>query len=123
MKTQKKSLKLSCIILFLLFMPLICQAHVHMEKSWPAKGESLDTPPGVVKLWFSGGVEAEWSKVEVKDKSGKRVDTKEVTATDSDPNSLQVQLKSISSGNYDVRWNVISHDGHRIKGGISFTVK
>lgn len=115
----KRSLWTSWLLLLLL--PMVSHAHVHMNKSQPAKGEVLATPPTVVQLWFSGGVEAEWSKIEVTDSKGERVDSGAVSAKDA--NALQIKLKPIGSGNYEVKWSVVSHDGHRIKGGINFSVK
>ena len=109
--------------LLLLLFPLISYAHVHTEKSQPAKDEVLTTAPKVVQLWFSGKVEAEWSKIEVKNAKGERVDDGAVSNVGSDANSLQTGLKPIGSGSYEIRWNVISHDGHRVKGSSSFSVK
>ncbi len=117
----KRSLLTSCLLLLL--FPMISYAHVHMDKSQPAKGEVLTTPPAVVQLWFSGAVDVEWSKVEVTNTKGERVDNGAVSNIDNDPKSLQINLKPIGTGSYEIKWNAVANDGHRIKGSSPFSVK
>jgi methionine-rich copper-binding protein CopC len=109
--------------LVLLLFPIISHAHVHMDKSQPAKGEVLAAAPTVVQLWFSGGVSAEWSKIEVANAKGERVDSGAVSTIGDDAKSLQIKLKPIGPGSYEIRWNAVSNDGHRVKGSSPFTVK
>lgn len=121
--TKKRSFWVARLMLMLLLFPMISHAHVHMNKSQPDKGEVLTAAPAVVQLWFSGGVSAEWSKVEVTDAKGERVDSGAVSNISGDANSLQINLKPIGSGNYVIKWNAVAGDGHRIKGSSPFSVK
>jgi copper resistance protein C len=109
--------------LLLITWPVISAAHAHMEKSIPDTNSELTTPPQKVELWFSEGVQAEWSKIEVTDSSGNRVDKDAVDGTKDEPNYLHVKLNGVHSGSYNVKWSTLSHDGHRVKGEYSFTVK
>ena len=109
-------------LLLLLGWPLVSSAHTHMEKSSPEKGAQLATAPAAVELWFSGKVAAEWSTIEVTDAGGKRVDKGEVSSGD-DPKHLGIELQPLPAGSYDVHWNAISGDGHRVKGSFSFVVQ
>jgi methionine-rich copper-binding protein CopC len=109
--------------LFLLAWPLTGSAHTHLEKSEPEKQAVLDAAPGAVHLWFSEKVSAEWSKIEVTDAAGKRVDKQQVTTDEADPKHIQAELNELAAGIYQVKWNVISGDGHRIKGNFNFTVQ
>lgn len=111
------------IAAFLLSLPFASQAHVHVKKTIPEKGQVVDAPPKVLQVWFNGNVEAEWSKISVTDTKGNRVDSGDARNINGDPSTLEIDLKPITSGNYDVRFNVISSDGHRVKGGIDFQVK
>ena len=111
------------ILIILVFAPTVSFAHVHLEKSSPAKGETLNTAPENVELWFSGKVSDEWSKIEVTDAQGKRVDNKQVRRGSEGAKHLSVGLQSIPAGTYNVRWNVVAGDGHRVKGSASFTIK
>ncbi len=110
------------VLAVLICWPMHSFAHVHLEKSIPDKGSTLTSSPAKVELWFSSKVAGEWSKIQVTDASGKRVDNKKVS-TGNDPKHLSVDLEALSAGEYKVHWNVISGDGHRIKGLFSFTIK
>jgi len=104
-------------------LPSIVLAHVHVDRTTPAKNALVSPPPKVFQLWCSGGVEAEWSRIVVKDAQGKPVQTGDIRPITNDPKSLEVDLKPLSPGRYKVRWNLIAHDGHRVKGGLQFEVK
>ena len=111
-------------VFFLLFcLPSLRFGHVHLEKSNPAKGEILNTAPDNVELWFSGKVSDEWSKIEVTDAKGNRVDNKQVRRGTEGAKHLSIGLQSLSVGTYNIRWNVVAGDGHRVKGSASFTIK
>jgi methionine-rich copper-binding protein CopC len=110
------------MLLLLLGWPMVSMAHTHMEKSKPADGAQLVTAPSEVDLWFTSKVAAEWSTIKVKDAAGKRVDDGEVS-DGGDPKHLVIKLQPLSSGKYDVHFNVISGDGHRVKGSLSFSVQ
>jgi len=109
-------------LLLVVGWPSVSLAHVHMERSIPENGAHLKQAPRKIQLWFSGKVAGEWSKVSVMDAKGQRVDAGEVTDA-GDPKHLEVGLEPLGPGTYDVKLNVISGDGHRVKGSISFTVE
>ncbi|MCC6209104.1 MAG: copper homeostasis periplasmic binding protein CopC [Gammaproteobacteria bacterium] len=109
--------------LLMIAWPLAASAHTHLEKSDPADNSSLATAPQSVQLWFSEKVAAEWSKIVVTDSAGKRMDQQEVISSEADPEHIQVDLNPLTSGTYKVDWNVISGDGHRVKGSFSFSVQ
>ena len=121
MNRQSISALIVCILL--LAIPTFGHAHVHLDESSPGKNEVLSTAPSSIKLWFSGKVESEWSKIEVKDAQGNRVDNGKVSSIDNDPKTLIMPLSTLSSGKYEVSWNIVASDGHRIKGNLSFTVE
>lgn len=109
-------------ILLILTWSEICLAHVHMDKSAPADGASLNIAPKTVQVWFSGKVAAEWSHIEVTNSKGERVDIGE-TKNGESTKHLIVELRPLPSGTYHVKLNVVSGDGHRVKGSFSFTVE
>lgn len=104
-------------------VPLVASAHTHLENSEPADKAALSAPPKTVQLRFSEKVAAEWSKIVVTDAAGKRVDKEKVSEDAADPKHIQVELDTLAPGSYKVDWNVISSDGHRVKGHFSFTVQ
>ena len=109
--------------LLMIAWPIAGSAHSHLEKSDPADKATLSTPPKSVQLWFSEKVAAEWSKIVVTDAAGKRVDMEKVAEDKNDPKHLQVDLNPLGPGTYQVNWNAISGDGHRVKGDFSFSVQ
>lgn len=109
--------------LLMIAWPLAASAHTHMEKSDPADKATLATAPQSVQLWFSDKVAAEWSKIVVTDSSGNRVDQEQVSADAADPKHIEAGLKALGPGDYTVDWNVISGDGHRVKGSFTFSVQ
>lgn len=111
------------IAALLLSMPMISQAHVHVKKSIPAHKQVLNKAPRVLQVWFSGNVEAEWSKISVLDAKGARVDSGDARNIQGDKKTLEVSLKPLPPGTYEARLNVISSDGHRVKGHIDFEVR
>ena len=46
-----------------------------------------------------------------------------VVSSGDDPKHLSIDLQPLPTGSYDVHWNAISGDGHRVKGSFSFEVK
>jgi len=109
--------------LLLMSWPLTSAAHAHLEKSIPDKDSTLTVPPQSVQLWFSEDVQGEWSKIEVTDADGNRVDKKVITGNDEDHKLLKMELNGLKSGTYNVNWSTLSHDGHRSKGKFSFSVQ
>jgi len=102
--------------------PLVSTAHTHVEKSSPEDGAHLTAAPKTVEVWFSSKVAAEWSTIEVTDANGQRMDKGVVTSGD-DPKHLSVELQPLATGNYEVKLNVISGDGHRVKHSFFFSLE
>jgi methionine-rich copper-binding protein CopC len=121
---MKRSLTLWALatLLLTLGLPMTAAAHVHMDKTSPADGAVLSTSPTSIEAWFTGKVNAEWSKIAVSDANGKTFDLDELSNGDN-PKHLSVKLQPLDRGTYTVNLNVISGDGHRIKGHFSFTIK
>ena len=109
--------------LLLMSWPLSSFAHAHLERSIPDRDSVLSLAPETVQLWFSEDVQGEWSKIEVTDENGNRVDKDFISGNDEDHTLLQIDLFDLESGTYNVNWSTLSHDGHRSKGTFSFTVQ
>ena len=97
-------------------------AHVHLVKSVPEKNAVLSEAPSQIQLWFTGKVAAEWSQVVVTDSKGLRVDMQALSHGD-DPRHLVEKLKPLAPGDYNVKLNVVSGDGHRVKESFSFSIQ
>jgi copper resistance protein C len=97
-------------------------AHALLERAVPAIGSEVAQPPSALQLTYSEAVEPAFSKVEVTDAGGKRVDKNEITSRD-DRRVVVVPLKPLAPGTYTVKWQVTSADTHQTRGHFSFTLR
>ncbi|KYJ99543.1 copper resistance protein CopC [Microbacterium sp. CH1] len=100
-------------------------AHDQLIESSPADGERLDTAPVSVTMTFSGELlvldeSTAGAVVLVVDAEGKDWATGEVEVRGR--NVTAALLPDMPDGGYQVRWQVVSEDGHPIAGVIPFAV-
>jgi len=120
---RKVSTAAVAIAFSLALWPFAASAHTHLEKSEPEKNAVLSEAPARIHLTFNSRIESDFSKIEVTDANGTRVNEDKVTGSE---NRREVETnlpKDLKPGVYTVKWNVISGDGHRVKGNFQFTVK
>jgi methionine-rich copper-binding protein CopC len=94
-------------------------AHDELLGASPEPGQVLETAPEAVELTFSNDVIEVGTVIEVVDHHGEQVD---VGATEVLGPDVSATLPSDLSGEYQVRWRVVSSDGHPIEGTIDFGV-
>jgi methionine-rich copper-binding protein CopC len=95
-------------------------AHDELVGSDPAPGAALDSAPAAVRLDYSADVLAFGAAVIVADADGDPWQAGEPVL---DGSSVSVPLDpSLPDGAYEVRWRVVSSDGHPITGLVPFTV-
>lgn len=97
-------------------------AHASLERSQPAEDAVVTTSPTSVQLWFTRGLEASFSKVQVLDQSGKQID-KGNPVVKGDGKQLEVEVPTLTPGTYKVVWRIVALDGHKAKGEFRFTIK
>jgi len=97
-------------------------AHPMLKAASPA-AESTVAAPMEIRLTFSEGVIAKFSRAEVKDQGGKKIAIGKVTTDPTDHKQLIVGLLlPLPEGSYTVNWNVVSVDTHRVTGAYTFKV-
>jgi methionine-rich copper-binding protein CopC len=94
-------------------------AHDELLGSTPEAGEVVETAPEAVVLTFSNDVIETGTVVEVVDHHGEPVDLGETEVLGPE---VSAALPADLSGEYQVRWRVVSSDGHPIEGTIDFGV-
>jgi methionine-rich copper-binding protein CopC len=99
------------------------QAHAKLESSEPKAGSTVDGAPKVVRLAFNEALEPAFSKVTVADSANAAVAIKNVEVDKTNPRILSAKLPQLRSGQYQVRWSTVTHDGHKTKGDFTFNVK
>ncbi len=100
--------------------PSPARAHAFLDHAEPRAGSTVVTPPEKVTLCFSEPIEPSFSRIEVRDAAGRRVDTGEVEHPAAD--TLRVTLRPLLPGTYRVHWVATSVDAHETRGGFRFSV-
>lgn len=95
------------------------QAHSRLDHADPAMESSVSPPPNHVTLRFTERLEPKFSRIEVRSRTGDRMDLGNVNV---DGTTMQVKLKVLPAGTYTVLWRVLSVDTHSTKGSYKFHV-
>ena len=95
-------------------------AHARLDRASPAVGSTVK-PPSEIVLTFTQGVEAAFSRIEVRNAKGERVDAGKAKLG-GNRNELRVSVKPLAAGRYSVSWSVLSVDTHKSQGNFSFDV-
>jgi hypothetical protein len=111
------------VIAGLIALPNLAAAHANILGADPAKNAVLTAPPSAVNLMFGKALEPKFSAIRVFDASGKQVDKANTTVKGDGHNEMSVELPALPAGDYKVNWNIVSQDGHKMKGDYTFTIK
>lgn len=98
------------------------QAHAVLDHASPRVGSTVQNALDEIILWFTEVLEPAFSRIEVRIASGARVDTGKAHVDRADRTKLQVPLKSLLPGRYEVFWQLLSVDAHTTKGSFAFCV-
>ena len=110
-------------VCLLLLFPHDVSAHASLVKSAPARRAVLFKAPPKIQLWFSEKLEARFSSLMVIDSAGRRVDLGNVAVDAKDSKQLSVGLSPIPSGQYRIKFRVLSVDGHVLEEDFPFTIR
>ena len=120
MMTLKKALT-TVTLLGSLFAASSVFAHAHLKSQSPA-ADSTVSAPAELRLVFSEGVEATFTKVTLS-KDGNNVPVKSLATEGSDKKTLVVTPQApLTAGAYKVEWHAVSVDTHKSEGAYSFKV-
>ena len=106
-------------VLLMLSAGTAANAHAFLDHAEPRVGRSVPSAPRELTLSYTQNLEPAFSKVEVTDSSGKRVDLGKPSFGGA---VMRVGLKPLSPGSYRVRWRVLSVDTHTTEGSFTFHV-
>jgi len=96
-------------------------AHAHLKSQTPA-ADSTVSAPAALRLEFSEGVEAAFTKVTIT-KDGAAVPVKSLATEGSDKKTLIVTpAEPLTAGTYKVEWHAVSVDTHKSEGAYGFKV-
>lgn len=98
--------------------------HLRLEKSEPARGAVLATPPTAIRLWYSLPPELSVTAVKLASADGTAITLSKPTRGSGAKDPVSVNITHpLAPGGYVVSWKTSSKDGHPISGDFSFTVK
>jgi copper resistance protein C len=103
----------------LVLEPSDVSAHAHLDRATPAVGSTVAASPAEVVLTFTQNLERKFSRIEVRNGAGARVDLGNVGVAGS---VMRVGVKDLAPGRYSVHWRVLSVDAHTTEGSFRFDV-
>lgn len=109
------------LLLFIIIFPQGVFGHAMLEQSIPDPDSQLDSSPTDIRLVFNERLEKELFYIKVFDGQGQSV-TENPTEMSQDQKELFLPLPSLGDDIYTVTYNVISADGHPIRGSYVITV-
>lgn len=111
------------MLALLTVIPRLAGAHTRLVQSDPPKRAALPTGPKSIRLWFTEQIEPSFAHVSVSDATGQKLGSAAAKVDPADPKILELAVPELSAGAYTVSYEILSVDGHRVKGAFSFTVK
>ncbi|HEY7317204.1 MAG TPA: copper resistance CopC family protein [Candidatus Binatia bacterium] len=95
-------------------------AHAYPKVSSPENGAVVQEAPKEVRIQFTEGLELAFSRITVKGAAGEIVSQGKMRQPAQD--TLSVDLKPLTAGNYVIEWQVLSVDTHITEGVLRFIV-
>lgn len=111
-------LVLLCVWLF----PVAVGAHASLLQVDPQPNSTIDHVPQTITMRFDQNLQPGFNKVTVYDASKRPVTTANDPTSPNDPTALVVAMPQVPTGVYSVVWQVLSDDGHVVRGAFVFTV-
>ena len=126
MSAQRFKHALSCLSLLACLTSTAAFAHAHLESQQPAADSEVSAPKEL-RLVFSEGVEATFSKVVISlDAPDTPTEIIQTRSVETDPNDKKVLIVTpampMAAGKYKVEWHAVSVDTHKSEGTYRFQV-
>jgi hypothetical protein len=98
-------------------------AHAALSRADPRVGSKIGTSPMEVRMWFSEALEPVFSNASIVMPPGQGPAGGKAFVDPKDRRQLVIPvLRPLPAGRYEVKWGVVSVDGHRTEGDFPFTV-
>jgi copper resistance protein C len=98
-------------------------AHPVLTETSPPANATIMGSPAEIHLSFSEALIVKFSGIELKDESGKRIETGAPVTGLNAKNHLVIPVKAtLLPGTYIVDWHAVSEDTHRVKGNYRFRI-
>ncbi|MFD6440639.1 copper resistance protein CopC, partial [Peribacillus sp. NPDC060186] len=105
----------------LLLYPVTASGHASVISSNPSPNEAMDTLPEKISIQFSEDIQPAFHSLEVFNQDGSKIQIQDSKISEKSEKILEAKWKgSIDEGIYNIKWRVVSSDGHPIEGTIPF---
>ena len=104
-------------------LPAVGHAHARLVKSDPSARATIARAPEAVRLWFNERLEPAYSSASVWSAAGAELGREPAAVDATDPKLLKLRLPPLAPGRYQVRYRVLSVDGHVVEDSFFFTLK
>lgn len=103
----------------------VANAHAQVVQTNPVKGSAVLVSPSLVWIEYDGNLleldEKKINSLTVTDSKGKRVDNSKTISAGA---RVSTKIKGVLEiGKYQVKYRVVSEDGHPVQGSYFFSVK
>lgn len=110
------------LVVSLMIVPAPVSAHTSLLQTDPQPNSTLDHSPDLITLRFDQPLQSGFSKITVYDITKRPVTANPNVTGGGDPSTLTIGLPKLATGVYSVIWQVLSSDGHVVRGAYVFTV-
>ena len=114
------------LLIYLIFFIVISKifSHAILEYSEPGRRAVLYRSPNKIILTFNENIEENFAKIKVIDANDKiLVHNKKALNLEGDKKSIYIDIPEFTKGTYFIQYEVISVDGHKVKGRYKFSIK
>jgi putative copper export protein/methionine-rich copper-binding protein CopC len=120
-----KTLRLVALIVFAcVIWPAQAAAHLKLQSSKPAQGDTVRTSLTEIRIAFTQAVEPRYTSVTLHDNLGNALElgTLEPVGTGKTKEFIYKLTHPLVSGDFVVQWKTAGTDGHVVSGSFDFTV-
>lgn len=118
-----KSLLTAVALLVAIAAAPIAFAHAKLQVSQPAASSELASSPKEIRLQFNERLEPAFSNIQLVDAKDALMPLPKIEFDKAEPSTMFAAVPPLRPGQYRVRWSVMAHDGHKVKGEFAFLVK
>lgn len=98
-------------------------AHANLLRAEPPPNSVMDAAPAEIRMWFSEPLETQFSKINLRDKDGKILNTPVTQIDPTDPTQMSMKPGNLPNGLYTVVWRALSAaDGHPTLGSYPIVI-
>lgn len=115
---------LGLLLVLWLALPAGAAAHSALQRSTPAAGDTLSAAPEALRLTFDRAVDLAFARLRLVGPDGADVPLAPLALASDSERTLLGRLAGplTAAGEYVVHWQIVSADGHPVRGEYSFAV-